>query len=74
MAEVKPKNLLAALMGVPTGNDPGPARRLSFDEAHYDKFERERRRADDGEETAGLRRRRHNPLGDFKFRRINELF
>lgn len=48
---------------------------MSFDEAHYDKFERERRKDDEiiEAETAG-RRKRHNPLGDFKFRRINELF
>jgi len=45
---------------------------MSFDEAHYNKFEREDKKQGMEEQTG--RRKRHNPLGDFKFVRINELF
>jgi len=51
---------------------------LSFDEAHYNKFEREDKKARDNSRThnddSPAKRRRQNPLGDFKFVRINELF
>jgi hypothetical protein len=42
MAEQKPKNLLAAIMGNPMNdlNNKGmePPKKMEFDEAHYDKF------------------------------------
>ena len=51
---------------------------MDFDEAHYDKFQREAKKAEDELDPEGKNRmevrKRHNPLGDFKFRRINELF
>ena len=76
--EVKPKNLLAAIMGNPMADmkmQPEPEKKLEFDEAHYDKFQREDKRAQNENNTDNTAtRRRQNPLGDFKFKRINELF
>ena len=43
-------------------------RRLSFDEKHFEKFLRE------DDQGVGAKRKRQNPLGDFKFKRINEYF
>jgi len=75
MQEAKPKNLLAAIMGNPdadtTAQQERPTR-MSFDEAHYNKFEREDKKQ--GIEEQNVKRKRQNPLGDFKFVRINELF
>ena len=78
-AAPKPKNILAALMGNPMadpGGDKGkPAKNLNFDEAFYDKFEREaKKNAEKEGETETRVRKRQNPLGDFKFKKINELF
>ena len=58
------------------GEQARPAQ-LSFDEAHYNKFERKEKRdggEDQREERSPVKRKRQNPLGDFKFVRINELF
>lgn len=81
---VKPKNLLAAIMGNPQALDAQNAKNdqknFEFDHAHYDKFEREVKKVQDEADLGGAQaqpqvpRRRQNPLGDFKFRRINELF
>ena len=69
MQEAKPKNLLAAIMGNPGDNaGEAPKKDLNFDEAHYNKFDRENKDDD------GPKRKRQNPLGDFKFVKINELF
>ena len=72
---VKPKNLLAAIMGNPQATEiVQEPKRLSFDEAHYNKFEREDKNANDEQNETTNRRKRQNPLGDFKFKRINEYF
>lgn len=44
---------------------------MQFDEGHFNKFLREDKVNDD--DTA-IKRKRQNPLGDFKFLRINEYF
>jgi hypothetical protein len=44
---------------------------LSFDETHYKQYLRSQKRTAEEESPT---RRRKNPLGDFKFKRINELF
>jgi len=42
MKPAKPVNLLAAIMGNPQQKDgASPDKKLTFDEAHYNKFERE---------------------------------
>jgi len=70
MNAAKPKNILAAIMGNPTGAvEEVKEKRLSFDSAHYNKFERE-----DNREHSPTKRKRQNPLGDFKFMKINEIF
>lgn len=80
---VKPKNILAAIMGM--GNPANQLvenkrepKRMDFDQAHYEKFEREVKKEQDEADPEGkpqaVARKRQNPLGDFKFRRINELF
>ena len=66
-------------MGNPDPNkkdEPAKQQMMSFDEAHYNKFERKDKRdgQDEGREDSPIKRRRQNPLGDFKFVRINELF
>ena len=69
----KPKNILAALMGNPAGALDEPLlkpKNMEFDEMHYDKFQRNNK---DDDENAP-KRKRNNPLGDFKFLRINEYF
>ena len=80
-APIKPKNILAAIMGNPKAMQemtPNVPKDLDFDEGMYDKFQREAKRVEDEEDPEGKNkteaRKRHNPLGDFKFRRINELF
>jgi len=72
----KPKNILAAIMGNPLADDAGKKNaNLHFDEVHYNKFEREEERARDHHEVdSPTKRKRQNPLGDFKFVKINELF
>ena len=75
----KPKNLLAAIMGNPLeeAKKKPMAQHLAmhFDEAHYNKFERADGRANaDGADHSPSKRKRQNPLGDFKFVKINELF
>jgi len=74
----KPKNILAALMGNPLADDKAAKAKqkdLNFDEMHYSKFEREEERARDNQEVdSPTKRKRQNPLGDFKFVKINELF
>jgi len=76
----KPKNLLAAIMGNPleeAKKKPFPAiLAMHFDEAHYNKFERADGRANEGAgaDHSPSKRKRQNPLGDFKFVKINELF
>ena len=71
---VKPKNLLAAIMGNPGNELVQEPKRLSFDEDHYNKFQREDKTANDENDPTVNRRKRQNPLGDFKFKRINEYF
>ena len=72
---VKPRNILAAIMGDPTGLEvPQHKPNLNFDEAHYNKFEREDKNCYDEENASINKRKRQNPLGDFKFKRINEYF
>jgi hypothetical protein len=79
----KPKNIMAALFGNPMAMAKGPAipkPNINFDEAHYNKFERETKKAKTGtsnpneNKSALVRRKRQNPLGDFRFVKINELF
>jgi hypothetical protein len=42
---------------------------------HYNKFERFDNRAQEGQDdNSPTKRKRQNPLGDFKFVKINELF
>ena len=62
-------------MGRPEDNDNmgQPRERLSFDQSHFDKFLREDNHQT-SEEPNTAKRRRQNPLGDFKFKRINEYF
>ena len=72
----KPKNILAAIMGNPLADDKAAKKAqkdLNFDEMHYNKFEREEGRAHH-EVDSPTKRKRQNPLGDFKFVKINELF
>ena len=74
---IKPANLLAAIMGNPQANaGPGVAtKNMDFDEAFYNKFEKLDEKGKDNEtDSPNNKRRRKNPLGDFKFKRINELF
>ena len=77
---VKPKNILAAIMGNPLDDPKKPekpiqATAMHFDEAHYNKFERADGRANpDNADHSPSKRKRQNPLGDFKFVKINELF
>ena len=75
-APIKPANILAAIMGK---GDPAEVlkpqeKRLSFTEQHFEKFLREADMNKDGQEEPQIRRKRQNPLGDFKFKRINEYF
>ena len=72
---IKPKNILEAIMGNPAQDAlTAPEKKLIFDEAHYNKFEREAIDGTTNNDETATRRRRQNPLGDFKFKRINELF
>lgn len=74
-APAKPKNILAAIMGNPAAQTDEPIikqKDIEFNEAHYDKFERNNK--DPTEEDNATKRKRQNPLGDFKFIRINEYF
>lgn len=74
----KPKNILAAIMGNPLAEEENKRKQqkdLNFDETHYNKFEREEERArDHQDDNSPTKRKRQNPLGDFKFVKINELF
>ena len=56
------------LAGIFAANANTDEKRLSFDEKHFEKFLRE----DDFTNIA--KRKRQNPLGDFKFKRINDIF
>lgn len=58
-----------AIMKEPESNE---VKRLSFDQTHFEKFLREEQVDDSATTTA--KRKRQNPLGDFKFKRINEYF
>jgi hypothetical protein len=76
-APIKPANLLAAIMGKADPAEvlkPQGQKRLSFTEQHFEKFLREADMNKDGQEEPQIRRKRQNPLGDFKFKRINEYF
>ena len=64
-------NLLAALfdqnVGLNDGRNMKP-QKLSFDEDHFQKFLKE----DQQPKEVTAKRKRQNPLGDFRFKRINE--
>ena len=52
---------------------------LDFDERHFQKFLRTHEKQNEGDENVhdvgqSPKRRRQNPLGDFKFKRIDKLF
>lgn len=69
----KPKNILAAIMGNPAAEEPQKPKEMEFDEGHYNKFQRDDKNVH-GEAGGGESRKRQQPLGDFKFKRINEYF
>lgn len=62
-------------MGNPLADDSAekakPQKDMNFDQCHYSKFERANEIQGDNSPT---KRKRMNPLGDFKFVKINELF
>lgn len=51
-------------------------RRLSFNDEHFEKFLKQDKKDRLGRDTADMspKRKRQNPLGDFKFAKINEYF
>ena len=69
---------MAAIFGNPNALAPPDEKpkRLSFDEQHFEKFLREDNltKQDGQEELPIQKRKRQNPLGDFKLKRINDYF
>ena len=51
-------------------------RRLSFNDEHFEKFLKQDKKDRLGRDATDLspKRKRQNPLGDFKFAKINEYF
>jgi hypothetical protein len=70
-AERSSKDKKGGLAAIFAANSPLEEKRLSFDQKHFEKFLRE----DASEDQNNInKRKRQNPLGDFKFKRINEYF
>ena len=84
LSPAKPKTLAAAFLKSSAGGVAvqAPQRRLSFNHEHFEKFlKQDKKQKQNNQRGTGLahgelspKRKRQNPLGDFKFKKINEVF